>query len=345
MNSQANTYQTYEDYSPIYDNVISFENYKRSETRQNKQNKTDIQQFNNNTNQDTLVNTLTAADDDIDDFDRNIKTRHDAEPFKSKEDINKILTYFLDKHMKSWKTSQKHPSRKWNPEYLRNYILFQIGFSCGLRSSDLRRLQIGHFIKPDGTYNTEKEITEQKIETKNNTRRNCTTYIEKTVVDRSGKSITTYKVITPDSSISKNRDVRTIYINQQMIDAIGLYKQYHPDWTRKDYLFPNGYDEDRRPNNEYITRQGMDWMIRRTVEKNNINSRHACHSLRKTFAYHALMKLGNDDRAVKVLQKILNHKSIDSTYHYTGITQDEVKDTCMRLGLGFTQEELRQRGI
>lgn len=244
------------------------------------------------------------------DFDKDINTRHDAEPFKDIEDINRILTHFLTQHNKSYNTAQRQPSRKWNPKYLRNYILFQIGLSCGLRASDLTRLQIGYFINENGTYRMTTEILEKKT-----------------------------------STTRKHRDTRTIYVNQTIIDALELYKKYHPNWTRQDYLFPNGYDENGRPTDDYITRRGFDHIVREAVKEINIQGRFATHSLRKSFAYHALQKLGNDDRGVKILQKILGHTDIESTYHYVGITQDEIKDTCMNLHLGFTNEDLMQRGL
>lgn len=237
-----------------------------------------------------------------------IKARHDAEPFKTKEEIETILTYFLDKHIASWNTAQRQPSRKWNPRYLRNYLLFQIGFNCGLRASDLTKLQIGHFIDANGRYRSETEILEQKT--------------------------------------SKYRDTRTVYINQQIIDAIELYKQYHQNYQRSDYLFPTGYDTNNNPIQEHLTRRGLDDIIRTVTKECNLNqTRCGTHAIRKTFAYHALQQLGNNDRGVKVLQKMLGHKELDSTLHYTGITQDEIKNTCMGLEIGFTKEELIQKGM
>jgi integrase len=286
-----------------------------------------------------------SLDDILDDFDRDINQRHDAEPFKNKQDIDRILTHFLTQHMTSWNRSIKQPSKKWNPRYLRNYLLFQIGLSCGLRSSDLTRLQLGYFINKDGSYRQTTEIAENKITTKAHTKSTCTTYIDKTVVDADGNIKKTSKVIKPTEVNRKHRDTRTIYINQDIIDALELHKQFHPNWTRQDYLFPNGYDTDGKPTTEYITRQNFDLIIKGVTKELGITGRYASHTPRKTFAYHALQKLGNNDRGIKVLQKILGHTDLDSTYHYVGITQDEIKDTCMRLHLGFTAEELTQRGL
>lgn len=241
----------------------------------------------------------------IDDFDRDINTRHDAEPFKNKEDISNILTYFWDKHIKSWNTAQRQPSRKWNPRYLRNYMLFQIGFNCGLRSSDLTRLQVGYFINANGTYRETTEILEKKT-----------------------------------STTRVNRDTRTIYINQQIINAIELYKEYHPNWTRQDYLFPNNYSKENKPSEDYITRQNLDLIIKDVTKKLELNIRVATHSLRKSFAYHMLQMLGSNDRGVKILQQILNHKSIESTYHYIGITQDEILNAHQELQLGLSCERM-----
>jgi integrase len=178
--------------------------------------------------------------------------------------------------------------------------MFIIGFHCGLRISDLKVLQLGHFIREDGTYKEIFSVREQK--TKNR---------------------------KPD------KETRTVYVTEEMIAAIETYKQYHPNWTREDYLFPNGYDENYLPTNKEMTLQNIDKMIKAMADKLELDRRGmSSHAIRKTFAYHILQQVGNDDKGVRVLQKILGHSSFESTQYYLGISQQDMMDVCTKLHLG-----------
>ena len=247
---------------------------------------------------------------ELNDFDRELKTRHDAEPFRTQEDIEKILSHFLTQHNKSWNTAQKQPSRKWNPRYLRNFLLLQIGCNAAVRCSDLVQLQIGDFIDKQGHYREVAEILEMKTI---NTR-----------------------------SVSK---ARIIDINDCIISAIELHKKYNSNWTREDYLFPRDYDADRNPSEETLTRRGVDHIIKNVTDELNIQGRYATHSMRKYFGRQFIMQNGNNERAVLLLQTIYGHSDLSTTKHYIGITRDEIRNACMNLHLGFTNEDLMQRGL
>ena len=54
-----------------------------------------------------------------------------------------------------------------------------------------------------------------------------------------------------------------------------------------------------------------------------------CHTLRKTFGYHA-HKQGAD---ITQIQQLLNHSSPKVTLRYIGITQDELDNICINLNL------------
>lgn len=235
----------------------------------------------------------------IDSIDNEIEY-HDALPIRDKEDIKKILNYYWNLHTTSWDQSIKQPSRKWNPRYLRNHRMFMIGIHCGLRCSDLKTLRVGHFIREDGTYKDIFPVHEQKT-----------------------------------SHIKSDKDTRTVYVTKEMIDVIELYKQYHPNWTRYDLLFPNSYDENKLPSKDYLSKQSIDKMIKTAADKLEMPRRgKSCHIFRKTFAYHILQQVGNDDKAVRILQKILGHSSLESTQYYLGITQQDMLDVCTNLHLG-----------
>ena len=179
--------------------------------------------------------------------------------------------------------------------------MFMIGFHCGLRISDLKVLQLGHFIREDGSYKEIFSVREQKTRNRK-----------------------------PD------KETRTVYVTEEIKQAIETYKQYHPNWTREDYLFPNGYDEKHIPTNKEMTLQNIDKMIKAMAEKLGLERRgKSSHMLRKTFAYHILQQVGSDDMGARVLQKIMGHSSFESTKHYITITQQDMIDVCMNLHLGI----------
>lgn len=241
---------------------------------------------------------IKPATDILNSFDNEIEY-HNALPIRDKATIKLILDYYWNLHLKSYTTAEKWSSRKWNPTYLRNHRMFIIGFHCGLRISDLKVLQLGHFIREDGSYKEIFSVREQK--TKNR---------------------------KPD------KETRTVYVTEEMIAAIETYKQYHPNWTREDYLFPNGYDENHLPSNEEMTLQNIDKMIKSMADKLELERRgKSSHMLRKTFSYHILQQVGNDDKGVRVLQKILGHSSFESTCYYLGISQQDMMDVCTKLHL------------
>jgi integrase len=71
-------------------------------------------------------------------------------------------------------------------------------------------------------------------------------------------------------------------------------------------------------------------LIRAAAEALAFESRVSCHSLRKTFGYHA-WKSG---KSPAVIMKIYNHSSFEVTQRYLGVTQDDIND--VYLDLDFT---------
>ena len=251
-----------------------------------------------------------TLDDVLDDFDKDINTRHDAEPFKDIEDINRILTHFLTQHNKSWNTAQRQPSRKWNPRYLRNYILLQIGCNVGVRCSDLVKLQIGHFIDPQGNYRDVTEILEQKTL---NTRR--------------------------------AKKPRMIDINDCIKSAIEIHKKFNSDWTRQDYLFPGDYDDNNIPVKGHMTVRGVDHIIRGITKKLSIQGRYATHSMRKFFGYQFMLQNGNNEESLLMLQVLYGHSSPKITSSYIGITRGKIRNACLNMHTGFTTDDLKNKGL
>lgn len=273
------------------DNVIQFP-FNRVNTELKEQ-KNQIEQ-----NIDTILNSAIDSDIDTPEYDKGQKKSYAAKPVKDLDTVKEMLNYWYNKHTKIYNKSVKQPSTKFNPRYLRNYLLLLIGFNCGLRVSDLVKLQIGHFIDKGGEYRDKVEILEKKTI---NTR--------------------------------QKKDTRTIYINNAIREGIELFKEFNPTYTRDTYIFSN-HQKQNPDGIEYITRQNVDLIIKQTADKIGIDKTGmSTHTLRKTYAYHTLQTVGNDDRGVKVLQKILGHSNIESTNYYLGITQDEIESVCMRMNI------------
>jgi hypothetical protein len=157
MNTTANITPLYN-----YDNVIQFPlptKYTRPEPPKK--------------STETILNT----------FDNEIEY-HNALPIRDKQTIQRILDYYWNLHMKSYNTAQKWSSRKWNPTYLRNHRMFIIGFHCGLRISDLKVLQLGHFIREDGTYKEIFSVREQKTKNRKPDKETRTVYVTEEMKDK-----------------------------------------------------------------------------------------------------------------------------------------------------------------
>ena len=71
-------------------------------------------------------------------------------------------------------------------------------------------------------------------------------------------------------------------------------------------------------------------IIRAASEKLQLQTRAACHALRKTFGYHSW----KNGVSLAVIMEIYNHSSLAVTKRYLGITQDDINEAY--LSLDFT---------
>ena len=104
---------------------------------------------------------------------------------------------------------------------------------------------------------------------------------------------------------------RTIALNQQ---TLGALRQCYLK-RRGGYIFANNRKEAKA-----ISRVQAWRILHAAVVELGIIGKIACHSLRKTWGYHAV-KTGEVSLAVIV--DIYNHSSYEITKRYLGITQDE----------------------
>jgi len=107
-----------------------------------------------------------------------------------------------------------------------------------------------------------------------------------------------------------------IYINENMQKAIKLYIEREPSLDPDDWLFYSKRNRDRA-----ISRIRLWVLIRRWAKLVNLNEeRFGCHSLRKTWGYHA--RLGGFD--IETIRKKLGHRNSEVTKTYLGISQEEI---------------------
>ena len=119
----------------------------------------------------------------------------------------------------------------------------------------------------------------------------------------------------------KTKKERTIALNPKVLSVL---KQCYLH-RRGEYIFSNN-----RKNPNSISRVQAWRIIHAAVVKLGIMGKIACHSLRKTWGYHAV-KSGSVPLAVVV--DIYNHSSYEITKRYLGITQDERDEAYLGLEL------------
>ena len=105
-----------------------------------------------------------------------------------------------------------------------------------------------------------------------------------------------------------------VYLNSQVLCALSDYKSCLPGINPHDYIFLS-----RKNKTMPITRVQAFRVIKKAVNHYSINDTISCHSLRKTFGYHA-WKQG---ASPVVLMSIYNHSSYSITKRYLGIEQDD----------------------
>lgn len=119
---------------------------------------------------------------------------------------------------------------------------------------------------------------------------------------------------------SKTQKRTTFYINESAVHALGYLKAYIPPPVANDYIF-KATPSAPKP----ITRITAYHAIKKAADE--LGFEHiSCHSLRKTFGYHA-WKSGVH---LALITTIYNHSSIQITKRYLGIEQED-KDSVFQV--------------
>lgn len=109
----------------------------------------------------------------------------------------------------------------------------------------------------------------------------------------------------------KTNKERTIALNPQVLGALRQCYIHR----RGEYIFANNRKEPKA-----ISRVQAWRIIHAAVVELGITGKIACHSLRKTWGYHAVK---DDKTSLAVIVDIYNHSSYEVTKRYLGIRQDE----------------------
>ncbi|MCD7947265.1 MAG: tyrosine-type recombinase/integrase [Oscillospiraceae bacterium] len=118
----------------------------------------------------------------------------------------------------------------------------------------------------------------------------------------------------------KTGKAKTIALNREAVAALRLYFPHR----RGVFLFANN-----RKNRAAISRVQAYRIIREAAEAVGLAGVISCHSLRKTFGYHAWK---NGVPAV-LLMDIFNHSSFAVTRRYLGVSQDDRDGVHLKMAL------------
>lgn len=116
-----------------------------------------------------------------------------------------------------------------------------------------------------------------------------------------------------------------IALNQTLVDTLGFYMTSLSFSPGKDeYLF-----QSRKGTNQPLSRSQAFRIIKEAALSAGLNQHVSCHSLRKTFGYHAWQQ----GIPPALLMDIYNHSSYRITERYLGIEQDDKDNVFLNIEL------------
>lgn len=127
-----------------------------------------------------------------------------------------------------------------------------------------------------------------------------------------------------DINEQKTKKHAMIALNTSCIDAIKLLKKHRPFLRDDEYVFCSGKNR-----HEHITRNRAYHIIKDAATDTHVEGNISCHSLRKTFGYHAWKK----GTPTALIMNIYNHSSLEITKRYLSINQDDKDDLYYSMNL------------
>ncbi len=140
------------------------------------------------------------------------------------------------------------------------------------------------------------------------------------VYDFKLKSFRVHIDIVEQKTGKKNR----VLINQESLQALCLLKDSLKEIDAETYIYKS-----RMGQNRPIGRSTAFKIIKKAVNDLNLEGVISCHSLRKTFGYHA-WKTGVQPT---LIMSIYNHSSMETTKRYLSIDQDDKDEVFLKMNL------------
>ena len=112
----------------------------------------------------------------------------------------------------------------------------------------------------------------------------------------------------------KNRKDRLVKIPQRITEGLNDYLPRGR--ISMDYVFPG------QKKNHHLSTKSVDKIVKKAVRLAEINKEVSCHTFRHSFATHLL----EDGTDIRIIQKLLGHKRLDTTQIYTHVSSRQLKE-------------------
>lgn len=122
----------------------------------------------------------------------------------------------------------------------------------------------------------------------------------------------------------KTEKSRIVPINNALRQALENYQTFCGKTGMSDFLFPS-----TRYKSQPLSRYQAYRIIKNAAEECGLSGHISCHSLRKTFGYHAWQQ----GTPPAMLMDLYNHSSYQITKRYLGIEQDERDQVYLQINL------------
>lgn len=122
----------------------------------------------------------------------------------------------------------------------------------------------------------------------------------------------------------KTKKQHVVPINAALRQTLKFYQIHCEKAAKTDYLFPS-----TRYKTRPLSRYQAYRIVRNAAKECGLSENISCHSLRKTFGYHA-WKQGTPPA---MLMDLYNHSSYQITKRYLGIEQDERDQVYLKINL------------